>query len=293
MRKALVLVLVIASTTVVIVIWSNFQRLAFQLSEYHLNLIVSIVSISVNSVLTCITYLKWRDAKRMSEKPAMVELCRFLISPLEKYLQILKEKGGEGSCEKFSPTGYFPLLQGELYAHNSDISTLPSREILPKEFDSILKRMKRKKRWDDEVNELNRSCDEFKSKLNKLKEGRLKELIERHKEEIREKYETNEEMRKYQSPFQDFLKKLIDEFYKCHIRKRENRSMGDLSWYYLDDLFNRVRDGLTHDLEEIDGVREEWEQHIDKLISLLEEAREYLRKEYKLTPSEQSLEITS
>jgi len=63
MRKALALILVIAFTSFVVAIWSNFRPLAFQFLEYHLNLIVSIVLVSVSSVLAYIRYLKWRDKK--------------------------------------------------------------------------------------------------------------------------------------------------------------------------------------------------------------------------------------
>jgi hypothetical protein len=254
----------------------------------------SFLQVIASFILAFFGYLNYMNAVKMSEKPAMVELCRFFISPLGEYLQNLKTREKEECyCWEFFLTGYFSLLQAELHARGSS-ALLPSPKILLAEFYSVLEgKMRKKKEWDEEVNELNRSCGEFKSKLRKLEKERLKELIERHKEEIRGRYETNEKMKGHRSPFQDFLKDLVDDFYKCHTRKKENQSIGDLSWYYLNDLFNRIRDELTRDLEEIDGVREKWEQHIDKLISLLEEAREYLRKEYKLTPSEQSLQITS
>jgi hypothetical protein len=269
-REILPLILILASIGVISIAFveiPQFQPIVRPIEEHSSFLLVvasyALVIVTAFGIVASRVHYLLRSGRRRALYSSMIE--EYL-----EYLQILKvEEKEKDSCREFSPTDNYSSL-----------------------LDSVLEKMKRKEEWDSEVDELNRSCEEFRSKLNKLKEGRLKELIERHKEEIREKYEANEEMREYQSPFQDFLKKLIDEFYKCHMRKRENQGIWDLSWYYLDDLFDRIRDELIQELEEIDGAREEWERHIDKLISLLEEAREYLRKEYKLTPSEQSLQIT-
>jgi len=286
-KKTLVLIGIIFATLVGVI---RYRPDIQSINQYS-----GFLQVIASFILAFFGYLSYRNAMKMSEKPAMVELCRFFISPLEEYLREKKEKREKEECYcwEFLLTGYFSSLQAELHARGSNV-LLPSLKILLAEFCSVLEgKMGKKKEWDENVDGLNRSCGEFKSKLNKLEEGRLKELIERHKEEIRGRYEADERMKKYYSPSQNFLKDLVDDFYKCHIKKRENQGIGGLSWYYLDDLFDRIRNELIQELEEIDRAREEWERHIDRLISLLEEAREYLRKEYKLTPSEQSLEITS
>jgi hypothetical protein len=302
MRKALVLILVIASAVVVIAIWSNFQRLAFQFSEYHLNLIVPIVSVSVSSVLAYITYLKWRDAKRMSEKPAMAELCRFLILPAkEKYflpliierirspsLQDMKEKYKEFYLELFL-LNLLLELRDEIPLK---IFPLSFERTLQARFYSVLEKMNRKEEWDHKVEEFNRSCGELISRIDKI-EGKLKELIGRYTEEVRGKYEAIEGMRGKYLDFQELLDKLVDESYAYYIRKKRNQSVEDLSWSYLGDLFNRIEEELSRDFEEITILRTKIAEYASSLSNLLEDVRKYLEKEYKLTLFEQSLQITS
>ena len=285
-KKTLVLIGIIFATLVGVIRYRPDIQSINQCSGF--------LQVIASFILAFFGYLNYMNAVKMSEKPAMVELCRFFISPLKEYLQDPKTRK-EWECDRWELllTGYFLSLRAELHARGSS-ALLPPLKILLAEFYSVLEgKMGKKKEWDENVDGLNRSCEEFESKLRKLKEGRLKELIERHEEEIRGKYETNEEMRGYKSPFQDFLEKLINEFYEYYRRKKKEKGLPPLSWRYLDDLFNRIRYELIHDLEDLDGAWGKWEQHIENLISLLKDTREYLRKEYKLTPSEQALPLNS
>jgi hypothetical protein len=152
--------------------------------------------------------------------------------------------------------------------------------------------MKKRKRWDLRAGELDYLCKRSTLKINALEE-RLKELIEGHREEIRERYEAIEGMRRKYPDFQELLNSLVNEFYEFYIRRKENQDVKGLPWHHLDDLFNRIKEELGHELEEIDDIRRRRDDAIESLKSLLREVHNHLRKEYKLTPSEQSLQILS
>jgi hypothetical protein len=152
--------------------------------------------------------------------------------------------------------------------------------------------MNKEKEWDHEMNRLEESSKELISRIGKLEE-KLKELIIRHTEEVRWKYETIEEMRRKYSDFQELFDKLVDEFCEYYMRKNKDLSIEELSWCYFDDLFNKIAQKLSRELEEMVTIWANKIGHMYTLISLLEEIRNYLKKEYKLTPSEQSLLVLS
>ncbi|RZN61277.1 MAG: hypothetical protein DSO07_07715 [Thermoproteota archaeon] len=249
-----------------------------------------LLQVVASFIMAYISYRMYRNAIKVSEKPAVVELSQFFIAPLERYLQDLREK----ECEKFSPMNCFRLLEAKLSAHGyyTYISLLPSNEILLAEFYSILDRTKKRRTWDLRVKELDGLCERLTLRINALKE-RLKELIEEHRDEIKEKYETIDWLKKSYPTFQDLINSMVNEFYECYIRRKKDQSMGNLSWYYFDDLFNRIKGELSYDLEEIDDIRRRRNDTIENLISLLRDVRDHLKNEYKLTPSEQSLRILS
>jgi hypothetical protein len=301
-KKILALILTIASIATIYTASIGMIQLqsAVQFIEQYSNLLQVLASF----ILVFTSTRMYKNTVKMSEKPAMVELSQFFISPLKKYLwdlttaerfrlssgkvdlRYLKEK-----VHKEYPFGLFliayPLrLMKEL---SFKISSLPSGEILWTEFRSLLEKINKNEKWDRKVAEFDRLLEELDSRIDKL-EGELKELIRTYEEEIRGKYEAVEEIRREYPSFQGLLDKLVDESYAYYIRKKRNQSVGDLSWHYFDDLFNRIEQELSRDLEEINTLWVERIRYADSLLSLLKDVSSYLKKEYKLTPSEQSLQ---
>jgi hypothetical protein len=283
---------------------------AVQFIEQHSTFLQVIASFALVITSAHFSNKMYRNTVKMSERPAMVELCRFFISPLEEYLENLTVRKypilrfreeyvaevfrnmAETVIEGISPESFFVdrflmSLKKELHLKFS----LSSWRALLVEFYSILEKMNIREFWVREVYEFCKYSNKLVSRIDELEE-KLKYLIESHRDEIRAKYETIEEMRRKYTDFQELLDKLVDEFYDYETRKIRGESTEGFSWFYLDDLSNKIWKKLEHYDEEIWYILIERERHKEILIFLLERIREYLRKEYKLAPSEQSPGIT-
>jgi DNA repair exonuclease SbcCD ATPase subunit len=291
-KKVLALILTIAS--IIATIYAAFVGIVqlqpvIQSIEEHSNFFQVIASFALVITSAYFSSKMYMNAIRMSKKPAIVELFRDLILPLEENLQEKKKY--------YYTTCYIPYKCSDELPFSSFTRFLKA---LSAEFYSILNEINKKEKWDQEVDRFYNSCEELNSRIDELKK-KLKEFTERHMEEIKKRYEKELEWRKKcgwmeeeYSDFQTFLDKLIDEFYEFHVIhiKREKKLKywrEDSSWSMwisLDDIAEKIEQELSHDLEEIDRIRRERDRHIDNLISLLEEVREYIRKEYNLTPSE-------
>jgi hypothetical protein len=323
-KKSLALILIIAPIAIYAALVGIIQfRPIVQFIEQHSTFLQVIISFALVITSAYFSSKMYRNTVRVSGKPAMVELSRFLISPLEKYLwdllvkecrispleigclfrlkkkclivnhesgslrNLKEEMHRELPLELFL-TNYLLMLKEKYFFEIS----LPSLEVLLTEFYSVLEKMNKEKEWDHEMNRLEESSKELISRIGKLEE-KLKELIIRHTEEVRWKYETIEEMRRKYSDFQELFDKLVDEFCEYYMRKNKDLSIEELSWCYFDDLFNKIAQKLSRELEEMVTIWANKIGHMYTLISLLEEIRNYLKKEYKLTPSEQSLLVLS
>jgi hypothetical protein len=286
---ALIFILALIGTLYAAFVEVNQLQSAVQFIEQHSNFFQVVASFALVIASTYFSGKMYKNAIKMAEKPAMAELCRFLISPLEKYLlpQVIKGQLMSPSIQNLREGCRKLYLEFFLMEKSpSKIFPFPFGRILWTKFFSILEKMNKKEKWGQEEEEFNRSCDELTPRIDKLEEE-LKELIRRYVEEVREKYETIEEIRRKYPDFQELLDKLVDESYAYYIKKKRNQSLEDLSWYYFDDLFNRIEQELNRDLEEIDILWTKRTHHASNLFSLLEEVREYLEKEYKLAPLEQ------
>jgi hypothetical protein len=283
---------------------------AVQFIEHHSTFLQVIASFALVITSAHFSNKMYRNTVKMSERPAMVELCRFFISPLEEYLENLTVRKypilrfreeyvaevfrnmEETVIEGISPESFFMdrflmSLKKELHLKFS----LSSWRALLVEFYSILEKMDIREFWARELLRFCKYSNELVSRIDKLEE-KLKGLIESHRDEIRAKYETIEEMRRKYTDFQELLDKLLDEFYDYETRKIRGQDIEEFSWFYLDDLFNKIWKKLEHYDEEIHYILIKRAHHKATLVFLLRYIREYLRKEYKLTPFEQSPRIT-
>jgi len=164
----------------------------------------------------------YRNTVKMSEKPAMVELCRFFISPLEEYLENLKVRKypiswsemeylrNKEEIIKSVPVRLIKGIPLELFFVNQILMSLkkeanikfslPSGKALLIEFYSILEKMNMRKIWEQEMDELYEYSRKLVSRIDELEE-KLRDLIESHRDEIRARYETIEEMRRKYTNF--------------------------------------------------------------------------------------------
>jgi len=216
-----------------------------------------------------------RSSMKDRERPRIVELLRFCIVPLEKWLEF-----------QLSITEPKEFNMEQLFENNP---LLMYQKLDPKllcvEFNTLLEKLRRKDEWDEKVIKYNELSKEWSRIMIDLKR-KLEELLDNNSLLLKDCYEKTEAKNSY--TFDNFKRELINSFFYCYKNKRYGRGLSDVWCYVGDQLFATFENKLSPILIEINKLMEESDALLRSLIDLLENICERLREDYQLTPSEQT-----
>jgi hypothetical protein len=210
---------------------------------------------------------------KQSAHPAIVELVRFCIVPLQEWLKRQKDY----QTEELN----LPMLLGRGIGDARKSlrrNQLPDGGRLQQKFTSLLEKFKLKERWDKEVKEYNEICKKLNNKKEELK-GNLETLVEELN--IQKYYKDSG----YAATYEEFKVILINDFLP-----RLKGKLSDGAWRYVGQAdFDIVKEKVKDHINEIDRLVEGKSRIVSNLEDLIEEeVIGKLEKDYNLTPSELS-----
>jgi len=214
------------------------------------------------------------------ERPRIVELLRFCIIPLKKYLE---SQLGRAEFKEFNMKKLFDMAWDP---------QKPDPTLLCMEFDTLLKKLQKKNDWDEKVTRYNELSKEWSKNMNDLKQ-KLKELLDNNLLLLRDYYEKSGAEKSYS--FDTFKNDLIDRFFYCYeVKKQGSGLLG--AWYYVGNkMFDNFEANLSSILIGIDRLIEKKDALLRDLIDLLEDVRKRLREDYHISLLEETplIELSS
>ncbi|RLI32046.1 hypothetical protein DRO56_04185, partial [Candidatus Bathyarchaeota archaeon] len=247
----------------------------------HFNLLQLLISTFLQLIMVIIGAYYNRKTLELSlkdrERPTIVELMGFVIAPLREWLE--NQKGRERpealNLEEAILRGRF---RGRFRVSGDVIHEPPNPRLILSEFNILLDKLGFKEKWDEKQGRYNEVVSRLSKKINSLEE-KLREIIE-NDQRIKESYDRIEHK---PSTFNYFKEELVKGFYSCY---RSHRIEG--MWYYVgEQVFQQIRENVVELLKCIDDMMKNRDGVVKELMSLLEEMRIQLKKEYHLKPSEQ------
>ena len=225
--------------------------------------------------------------KKDRERPAMIELLRFCIVPLEEWLDLRKEHSDfqEFNLEELLRSSIL-IGEYEISVGTSGVSRISRYplfhpKILYIEFDSLLERRHFKNDWDKKVQEYNKLKHDFDQRKKDL-EQELRKFVE--SPDIKRIYDETEASK---NSFEVFKNELVEKFYEQYKSSLRGSELG-APWYFAGkQIFEQCIHRAEPYLKEIEKLMNERNDAINKLISLLEDVRKHIAKEYNVTSSEQ------
>jgi hypothetical protein len=215
--------------------------------------------------------------KKDRERPAIVELIRFFIAPLKEWFsyQISIDKFEEFDIEKLDRVKLVKL---------ETLKSL-SLKLFYMEFNSLLEKLNRKKKWDERIQQYNELARSLYEKINNELIQGIRKFVEEN-QDVERTYEKTKAKDIY-TTLDAFKKNLVDEFYEQY----KNRLVGNAlsgTWSFVGEkIFEQAISYNKSILEEIKKLIEEGKHLLNELISFLEQILEQLMKEYNITPLEQ------
>jgi hypothetical protein len=249
----------------------------------------SIISTVASFTMAIIVYYFNRKmlelSKKDRERPKIVELLQFCIIPVKEYLS-------ETSQDNFQEFNLEEILRfGRVMGRGTyDMSILS--KVLCVDFNTLLEKLNRKNSWDEKVRKYNELQRELSRKMENLKE-RLGKFVN-ESSDIKRIYEETEAKKDYS--FDAFKRELTDacEFYRYYDQARLYNSHGEKwslsgAWYFVGkDIFYHLTRTNEYILREIDKLKKDRDAAKNNLITELNDIQEQLKKEYNITPSEQT-----
>jgi hypothetical protein len=228
--------------------------------------------------------------KKDRERPAIVELIRFFISPLIDWFfyQKYKDMAGYKEFEEFNINKLINLYK---YSNLKKSRNLPDPIILYMEFDSLLERQANKSKWDEKVQEYNKLTRSLNEKINELEHNVRKFIDENY--DVKRIYNDTEVNKRY--TFDEFKNELTNKFYIQYRQYRDSLSatLQEEPWIYLGkEIFEQAINCNKSILEEIEKLKENRKQILEELIKYLIKIQLQLRVEYDLAPSDLTSQIS-
>jgi len=223
--------------------------------------------------------------KKDRERPAIVELIQFFISPLIDWFLYQKVNDFAG----FEEFNINKLITHYKFSNLIKTRNLPDPAILIAEFDSLVERRANKSVWDEKVQEYNKLTGSLNKKINEL-EHNVKKFVDEN-QDVKRKYNDPKVNEKYPS-YDSFRNELAKTFYKQYRSSLIGNAL-DGAWYYAGkEIFEQA---ILHNkpiLEEIEKLKEQRKHVLKKIISILEQLQKQLRVEYDLKSSDQTSQIS-
>jgi hypothetical protein len=215
--------------------------------------------------------------KKDRERPAIVELIRFFIAPLKEWFsyQISIDKFEEFDIEKLDRVKLVKL---------ETLKSL-SLKLFYMEFNSLLEKLNRKKKWDERIQQYNELARSLYEKINNELIQGIRKFVEEN-QDVERTYEKTKAKDIY-TTLDAFKKDLVDEFYRQYKSKLFGNALSG-AWYFAGEkIFEQAISYNKSILEDIKKLKEEGKHLLNELISFLEQIQKQLREEYNLSPSEQ------
>jgi predicted transcriptional regulator len=253
------------------------------LIEQHSNFLNVVASFAM-AMIVYFSHRKMLElAKKDRERPRIVELLRFCILPLKKWLsKISQDELQKFDCEEILR----PEVSG--FTHLKD-SPLP--KIFCADFYTLLERLHRRKKWDKKVQKFNALQRDLSQKMEDLKR-RLEKFVS-ESPDIKRIYEESEAKKNYS--FEAFKHELTNahDFYTNYKNAKDYDSRGEKwslggAWYFVGkEIFYPLMHNNESFLKEIDELIKNRDDVRDSLVTELDEIQKRLREKYKLSPSEE------